>query len=170
VEPELALDPRDPALLESLSRVAAVRAPDEAQLAPSRGDLASARGYDREDLHAIADMARSYLFGGAPHLALVLFEGLHAVAPAEPYFALGLGLTYDRLDRAADAARSYAQAARLAPADARPLVNLAELRIEAGDRSAARALLGSAVLKAERAADRALAAKAAALLSQLGAA
>src|SRR5688572_22039505 len=95
--------------------------------------LAEVRGYDRDDLFVIAEVAYHYLFNGGTRLALVLYEGLAAVSPKEPYFALALGLTHDHLGEVAMAHKWYAKAAELDPNDGRPDVNRAELYIEARD-------------------------------------
>lgn len=136
--------------------------------APSRS-VAERRGYSPESLRVVAGMATHYLYSGGYRLAEVLFEGLTSVAPDEPYHWLALGLTYDRQNRLADAERAYETAAKKAPQDARALVNLAELRAEAGDLPAARSLLAKAVKLSAHSEDGALRRKAETMASRFAA-
>jgi Flp pilus assembly protein TadD len=116
---------------------------------------------------AIAEIGYHYLMNGALELASVVFEGLHAIAPDESYFALALGLVRDREGDKESAVALYARAASLDPRDPRPDVNRAELAIERGDRAVAKALLESARKKAVGVGDERLEVKAAALLRHL---
>lgn len=135
--------------------------------APAVRTLAQARGYRKDDLHVIADMATNYLFNGGLRLAVTLFEGLVAVAPDEPYYAMGLGLTYDRMGNAHRAAACYRAAARLDPSDGRPDVNLAELELRARRPRQAVFLLRSGLKKALARDDSELGNKAAAILRRI---
>jgi predicted Zn-dependent protease len=139
----------------------------KAQTQIARRSLAELRGYAPADLIGVAQIGYHYLFNGGTALAQVLFEGLVGVAPDEGYFVLALGLTYDRLDRPADAAACYRRAAELCPADPRPDINRAELAIAAGDWAEARALLTGARRKAAAANDAPLERKAACMLHHL---
>lgn len=134
---------------------------------PAGQGPAALRGYPEDALRVVASIATHYLYSGGYRLAEVLFEGLCAVAPDEPYHWLGLGLTHDRLNRVESAARAYQVAAERAPSDARPLVNLAELEVEAGRPAEAARLLTRAVTLAERAQDGALLGKARMMLTRL---
>jgi Flp pilus assembly protein TadD len=129
--------------------------------------LAQLRGYAREDLLAIAEIGYEYLFNGGPRLAIALFDGLTAIAPDEPYFCLALGLAHDHHGDRSEAERWYARAADLDPGDARADVNRAELRLAAGDITAALRLLKGARAKASDRGDRALERKARALVAHL---
>jgi predicted Zn-dependent protease len=129
--------------------------------------LAELRGYDRDDLFVIAEVAYHYLFNGGTRLALVLFEGLAAVAPKEAYFALALGLTHDHLGEVPMAHKWYAKAVELDPTDGRPDVNRAELYIEAKDLAKARQYLARGATKARKRGDERLAKKAVAILTHL---
>jgi Flp pilus assembly protein TadD len=129
--------------------------------------IAEARGYQRGDLYAIAEIAYHYLMSGGTGLAVALFEGLCAISPKEAYFALGLGLALDHDGQKRSAFDSYTRAAELDPMDGRPDVNRAELLIESGDRAGARRLLSSGALKARRRRDEALERKAQAILAHL---
>ena len=129
--------------------------------------LREASGYRRKDLFVIAEMARHYLLAGVHDVALALFEGLASIAPSEAHFALGLGLTYDRMGYCDDAHEWYAWAAELDPRDGRPAVNRAELHMQAGQVERARALLLRGQRKAADCGDDALEQKAAATLEHL---
>jgi tetratricopeptide (TPR) repeat protein len=134
----------------------------------SQTSLAQRRGYEREDLFAIAEIAYHYLFSGGTKLALALYEGLAAVAPDEPYFALALGLTHDHLGDKRSALQWYDRARTLDPGDARPDVNTAELYLEDRDYPRAKQYLARAVTKARARNDRALERKAVSILGHLG--
>jgi tetratricopeptide (TPR) repeat protein len=127
--------------------------------------LAEARGYERLDLLAIAEMGRHYLRCGGYDLAEIVFAGLAAIAPGEPYHHLALGLTRDhRGDRIA-AAECYRRASELDPLDGRGDVNLGELELEAGRVAQAIALFRRAAEKSRRRGDEALEKKANALIA-----
>ena len=129
--------------------------------------LAELRGYERADLFAVAEVGYHYLFNGNPEVALTLFEGLHAVLPSEPYFAMALGLTHDHLKHPKDAIQWYRKASSLAPSDGRPDINCAEIYLELGEFRGAQQYLAVGHRKAQQAQDEELATKAAALSEQL---
>lgn len=120
--------------------------------------------YKKQDLDAIAAMGGHYLRCGGHRLAHVVFEGLVAIEPRDPHYALGLGLACDHLGDKNGARRAYQLAGRLDPADGRADANLAELALEAGDRPGAVKLLLSAERKSRVRGDEALGNKASALL------
>lgn len=134
----------------------------------SQGSLAARRGYEREDLQAVAEIAYHYLFSGGTKLALALYEGLAAVAPDEPYYALALGLTHDHLGDKRSAFEWYERARTLDPGDPRPEINCAELLLEQRNFAAAKQLLIRAVMKAKNRGDEALERKASSMLQHLG--
>lgn len=88
---------------------------------------------ERTELDAVAQVAFEYVRSGADEVARVLYAGLVALEPEVAHHRLGLGLALDHLGRTEEAARSFASAARLAPRDPVPLVNLAELALERED-------------------------------------
>lgn len=152
--------------LRSIDRVRAVPVTAaEAHFAPK--SLTASRGYRRDDLYAVAEIAHHYLFSGGVKLALALLEGLTTVAPTEAYFQLALGLTYDRLNERDLAKAAYARAAQLDATDGRPDVNRAELLLEEGDLAGARALFHSGAIKAQRRGEQELEDKARALVAHL---
>ncbi|MCK6550461.1 hypothetical protein L6R52_31785, partial [Myxococcota bacterium] len=161
--------------VESAPRVAAIAPSSGVESAPRVAAIAvrplcELRGYRRDDLFAIAEVAHHYLFSGARALARTLFEGLAAVEPREPYFALAVGLACDHLGSRDDAMRWYRRASELDARDGRADVNLAELHLDAGDIPRARMLLTRGAAKAEAAGDDALARKSRAILRHLAAA
>jgi Flp pilus assembly protein TadD len=137
----------------------------EASPARSRASIVEARGYAARDMLALAEVGHHYLRCGGYRLAEVIFEGLAAINPSEPYYRLALGLTEDHLGDRTRAARCYQEAARLDPKDPRPEINLAELEIESGRRDRARSLLQSALRKSAARGDGDLERKAAALIA-----
>lgn len=167
VVPDPALDfdgPLDTALFHRLDALRAFTAQHRDLAVPS---LAVARGYERVTLFALAEIARHYVLSGGTRLALVLFEGLTAVAPAEPYFALGLAYTLDRAGRADEAIAAYRRALSLGPPDGQVDLNLAELLLAAGDVAGARVHLARAEKAASARGDVPLADKARAILARL---
>lgn len=118
-----------------------------------------------EDLSALSQLARQYLDSGAAGLALLIFRGLAAHAPQSSAIQLGLGLAADHLGDRELAERAYTQARALDPGCPRAELNLAELRLEAGDRGNAATMLRAALNKAERRGDAEAAEKARALWS-----
>lgn len=154
-------------MFDSLAKVRALPAqPGLSALALT--SLVEARGYTRDELLALAEVGYHYLFSGGHRIAVTIFEGLCAIAPNEAYFALALGLCYDRLDRLLDARRAYARAGELDPQDPRPEINLAELEIEQNELPSAARRLSRALLLAKQSGQTALAAKAATLLARVG--
>jgi len=141
----------------------------EASAAIARRTLAEARGYEEADLMAIAEVGYHYLRSGGFKLAQVIFEGLTAVNPQEPYYWLALGLSEDRVGHPQQARAAYENVIALDPRDATPELNLAELDVGEGRRKSARRRLAIARKKAARAGQTALANKADAMTLLLGA-
>src|SRR5262249_23628808 len=131
--------------------------------------IADARGYTKEELFGLAEIGYHYLRAGGFKIAGVIFEGLAAVEPREPYFALAMGLAADHLGDRKKAAACFERAARLDATDGRAEVNLAELALDAGDKRRAINLLRNGAKKAHAKNDSALANKANAMLALLGA-
>jgi hypothetical protein len=162
------LQPLQAHYFESLKAVAARTAVGQELPKAARAQpLSRQRGYDKDDLMTIAEVAWHYLMNGGTMLALTLFEGLEAVAPDQPYFALALGLTQDHLGDRTAAHRWYRRASELDPGDPRPDINAAELFLADKKTGAAIELLARAVHKAEARGDEALRRKAAAILAHV---
>ena len=156
--------------LAQLNNVKAVPVPATASaLAPVNRDMVRSRGYQPDDLMAVASVGYHYLICGNPKLAEVIFSGLAAIEPREAYFALALGLTNDRMQRPDAAQRWYQQASRLDPHDGRPDINRAELMLSQGRRDEATRLLQRGLAKAEHQRDSALEDKARAILDYVSA-
>lgn len=156
-----------PEFMKSIQQVKAMTAVGSNPNVPANTTLAAQRGYKREDLFAIAEIGYHYLLNGGLDLALSIFEGLCAISPDEAYFALALGLTFDRLGEPNQAIRWYDRAARLDPSEGRADVNRAELEIEAGRYDNAKKLLNRGAAKAKHKGDDALLTKATAILRHL---
>jgi tetratricopeptide (TPR) repeat protein len=150
----------------TLGRIEALPAKAESSAIAQR-TIASSRGYQEEDLDVIAQMATNYLMSGGLRLAVTLFEGLVAIAPDVAYYAMGLGLTYDRMGELRKAEACYKMAGRLDTKDGRPDVNLGELALAAGDRGHALKLFARGARKANQRGDLMLARKAEALIKHL---
>ena len=97
-----------------------------------------------EDIEIVTELAYDYLMSGAFEVARVLYLGLVALEPGRGHHRLGLGLALDRLGRPEAAERQYAAAARCAPDDPLPLINMAELALARSDRPRAKRLLDEA--------------------------
>lgn len=136
-------------------------------LAPRRTSLEHARGYDRDDLFVIAEIAHGYLFSGNARLALQFYEGLNAIAPDEGYFALSLAVAHEELGDQKQAARWYQEACRLDPKDARARINLGQLLLRAGSRRKAARCFSDGLSLARRSGEQALEKKARAILEYL---
>lgn len=165
--PESAIDPMSFDFIDALSAIQAKPVNEPEKKLRAEQSLASARGYAHGDLMAIAEVGYHYLCTGYPKLALALFEGLHAVEPREPYFALALGLLHDQLGDVSGADLWYRKASELDPSDGRAEVNRAELYLERDDLKSAHALLLRGVAKAERRRDLELTEKARSMLQQI---
>lgn len=129
--------------------------------------IASLRGYDPDDVDAIASMGYHYARAGCFRFALVIFEGLAAIIPEVGYFALAAGYAAEHNGERSKAREWYRRAGEVDPADGRADVNLAELLLEDGERNEAIAHLQRGRDKAARRRDEALERKASALLGLL---
>lgn len=98
----------------------------------------------RLTVRALAEVGYHYLATGADRIAHELFGALSTVAPDDAYVWLARGLAADRVGDTRAAGAYYAKAARLDPSDARPVVNLAELALGAGQGAKALDLLARA--------------------------
>lgn len=168
------VEPHRTAFFDSIAKVQAVTMIEQnarvvSRLSAPEGSraLADVRGYEREDLFAVAELGYHYLMNGGVKLAVTLFEGLTAVAPAEPYFALALALAYDHQGDKSLALAWYQKAGQLDPFDPRADLNRAELLLESRDLRGAKPLLERALAKAQHKHDEALTRKATAILSHV---
>jgi tetratricopeptide (TPR) repeat protein len=167
ITPELDFDgPIGTEIFNTLERVRAHQAAVQHNALVGRG-LVELRGYQRSELFALAEIGYHYLLSGGVRIAQAIFEGLCAIDPTEPYFALALGLAYDHLERLDDAAGCYRRAAELDPSDGRAEINLAELELVRGNRQGARSHLMRARVKCSAKGAEALLHKAEAMLHHL---
>ena len=153
-------------MFNTLGKVRALPAVEASQ-AIVCASIAETRGYQAEDLQALAEVGYHYIRNGGYKLAAVIFEGLTTIVPGEVYYALALGLTKDYLGDKAEARHHYERALKLDPKDPRPEINLAELELEAGNKKRALARLQRGLQKAKRAQDQALQGKAEAMIELL---
>ncbi|MFO0727910.1 MAG: tetratricopeptide repeat protein [Myxococcota bacterium] len=162
------VQPLKTAFFDTINKVNALTVIDKTPKvrAPSP-KLSQRRSYERDDLFAIAEVAYHYLMNGNSRLAVVLMEGLTAVAPDEAYFRLALGLAQDHQGDKQAAIEAYEMASKLDPQDPRPHVNKAELLIESRRHAEAKPLLSRARDMARRLGDKALERKAAAILAHV---
>src|SRR5262249_56182461 len=96
-------------LLDTLSKLETV------QREPSMRPLADEYGFTKQELFGLAEIAYHYLRSGGFKLAGALFEGLAAIEPREPYFALAVGLAADRLGDRKKAIASFERPQPLHP-------------------------------------------------------
>ncbi len=160
------IQPFKTSFFASLDEVRTREAKAAAKTPPAK-DLARTRGYQQDDLMAIAEVAYHYLMNGGLRLAQTLYAGLSAISPEEAYFALGMGLTYDRMNRRQDAFTWYTRAQRLHPREPRAYLNQAELHLETRDFKKAQPLLTKAYKLAVARRDESISRKAAALLDHV---
>lgn len=136
------------------------------QWSQGRVSLKQIVGLSEEELYAIASQGYFMFLQGKTEPARVIFEGLVAVDPRNPYYYRALGAIYWRLKDAQKAAKQFAYAIRVAPHDVASLVNRAEIYVSQRDFKSARADLNQAVRYAG-VNDRALLNKAKAMLRMI---
>ena len=102
---------------------------DELSEAIEDSDLGRSQGYEQRMLDSIAHVGYRYLQSGGVKVAQVLFEGLCAVRPQWAYVQLARGVCNERLGQSVEAWKAYEEAARLAPDDPQPKMNMAELAV-----------------------------------------
>jgi predicted Zn-dependent protease len=102
-----------------------------------RASLGAAGGWTAEEMRLVADLGYALAEQGRLQEALVIFEGLAAVAPATSYFQSALGTLRLRLGEP-ERALEYLNAALGADAqDVASLVNRAEAYLQLGQRAGA---------------------------------
>ena len=100
-----------------------------------KATLKDVRGYTDEELYAIARTAYVYFYQGRVEDARVLFQGLSAVNPVDPYFARALGVVELAAGNADAAIAAWDVAITLAPNEPSAWVGRAEVRICSGDKA-----------------------------------
>lgn len=105
--------------------------------ADGKATLRDVRGYSQEELYAVARAAYFYFYQGRVKEARVLFHGLYAVNPVDPYFAKSLGVLEMASNNPTGALSAYDVAAKLAPDDPAVYLGRAEVKLALGQRPAA---------------------------------
>ena len=100
--------------------------------------LGAAANWDTGEIRIISEIAYTLAQQGRAREAIVLFEGLIAVAPATAYFQAALGALFLRLKNYARAIEHLDAALAVEPNDIVSLVNRGEAKLRAGDIPAAR--------------------------------
>lgn len=109
--------------------------------------LGAAASWETSEIRIISEIAYTLAQQGRVREAIVLFEGLLAVAPATAYFQAALGAMFLRLKNFAKAVEHLDAALVIEPNDIISLVNRGEAKLRAGNLEAARFDLEKAVRK-----------------------
>lgn len=95
-------------------------------------------GLNEEELYAIASQGYFLFLQGKTQEALVVFEGLVAIDPRNPYYYRALGAIYWRLKASNKAIKQFTYAIRVAPTDISSHINRAEVYVAQGKFNLAR--------------------------------
>ncbi len=109
--------------------------------------LGTAANWDKDEIRIISEIAYSLAQQGRNREAVVLFEGLLAIAPATAYFQAALGALFLRLKNFRKAIEHFDAALTIEPNDIVSLVNRGEAKIRVGNVEAARIDLEKAAVK-----------------------
>lgn len=112
--------------------------------------LGAAADWNKNEIRIISEIAYSLAQQGSYEKAVILFEGLLAVAPATAYFQAALGALHLRLKNLTRAVEYLNAALKIEPDDVLSLVNRGEAFLLAGDSVRARADLERAMQIAVR--------------------
>lgn len=112
--------------------------------------LGAAADWNKDEIRIISEIAYSLAQQGRYTEAVVIFEGLLAVAPATAYFQAALGALHLRLKNAEKAIDYLNAALKIEENDIISLVNRGEAKLLEGDRSAAQTDLEKALKIAAR--------------------
>lgn len=107
--------------------------------------LGAAANWDKDEIRIISEVAYSLAQQGRLREAIVLFEGLLAVAPATAYFQSALGALFLRSKNYPKAIEYLDAALNVEPGNIISLVNRGEAHLRAGNGSSARNDLEKAV-------------------------
>lgn len=110
-----------------------------------RISLGAAADWNKNEIRIISEIAYSLAQQGSYEKAIVLFEGLLAVAPATAYFQAALGALHLRLKNLSRAIEYLDAALKIESADVLSLVNRGEAHLLGGDTARARQDLESAM-------------------------
>jgi len=123
-------------------------------------------GLSEEELYAIAAQGYNLFLQGKTESARIVFEGLVAIEPRNPYYYRALGAIYWRLKDQAKALKQFTYAIRVAPREVSSYVNRAEVYVAQSQFKLAKDDLGTAVRHAGPF-DRALVNKARAMMQMI---
>lgn len=118
--------------------------------------LGAAAGWNKDEIRIISEIAYSLAQQGRLNEAIVIFEGLLAVAPVTAYFQAALGALYLRLKNADKAIDFLNAALKIETNDIVSLVNRGEAKLLKGDLAAAREDLEKALKIAARRAENSI--------------
>lgn len=107
--------------------------------------LGTAANWDKDEIRIISEVAYSLAQQGRNREAVILFEGLLAIAPATAYFQAALGALYLRDDNFSKALEHLDIALNIEPNDIISLVNRGETYLKIGNTVSARQDLERAV-------------------------
>jgi type III secretion system low calcium response chaperone LcrH/SycD len=105
--------------------------------ADGKATLKDVRGYSDDELYAIARTAYFFFHQGRIDQARVLFQGLYAVDPLDPYFAKGLGVVEHAAGNPQGALAAFDVAIKISPDDPSTYVGRAEIRISLNQKNQA---------------------------------
>jgi Flp pilus assembly protein TadD len=91
--------------------------------------LKDIKGYDDDELFAIAHTAYFFIMQGKNEEARTLFEGLVAIDPRNDYYYRALGVIFHKLGDADRAIKQFGYAIRVNPRSPAAYVNRAEVHI-----------------------------------------
>lgn len=91
--------------------------------------LKEIKGYDDDELYAIAHTGYFFLMQGKNEEARTLFEGLVAIDPRNAYYYRALGVIFHKLGEEDRAIRQFGYAIRVNPRSPSAYVNRAEVHI-----------------------------------------
>jgi tetratricopeptide (TPR) repeat protein len=107
--------------------------------------LGAAANWDKDEIRIISEIAYSLAQQGRNREAIVMFEGLIAIAPATAYFQSALGALHLRLKDFPKAIEYLDAALEIEPSDIVSLVNRGEARMRIEQTDDARADFARAV-------------------------
>lgn len=105
--------------------------------ADGKSTLREVRGYSEEELYSIARTGYFFFYQGKIEEARVVFQGLYAIDPAEPYYARALGVVEMASGNPTGAIAAYDVAVKMAPYEAAGYLGRAEVKLLQGHREQA---------------------------------
>lgn len=115
-----------------------------------RASLGMVAGWTPDEMRLVADLGYALAEQGRNQEAIIVFEGLAALAPATAYFQTALGALWLRMEEPKRAIAHLNAAIKADPQDIMALVNRGESYMQLGDRTAAIRDLTAAVRLGEQ--------------------